>query len=108
MSFWMACSTLLDLVVLLPFQLLSHPARQVAVIAFCIQLVAVVFSLVFPVPINNRSMNWTPETPPADWKQQEHRWTFTICRERSRSSQLSQYWRLSTKVRFPLRNARNE
>jgi len=74
MPIWMASSTLLNLVVLLPFEHLSHSAWHLAVIAFCLQLLAVVFSLIFPVPINNRIMRWTAETLPSDWKRQEHRW----------------------------------
>ena len=26
------------------------------------------------VPINNRGKTWTPETAPADWREQAHRW----------------------------------
>jgi len=35
---------------------------------------AVVFSLVGPVPINNRITKWTASTVPTDWKVQERRW----------------------------------
>jgi uncharacterized membrane protein len=35
---------------------------------------AVVFSLVGPVPINNRIAKWIPQSLPEDWKAQEHRW----------------------------------
>jgi Domain of unknown function (DUF1772) len=74
MPVWMPISAVLNLVVLLPFEHLSHPAWHLAVVAFCLQLVACVFSLIFPVPINNRIMRWTSETLPSDWKRQEHRW----------------------------------
>jgi uncharacterized membrane protein len=74
MPAWMPLSAVLNLVVILPFEHLSEPAWHLAVAAFCLQLLASVFSLIFPVPINNRIMRWTPETLPADWKQQEHRW----------------------------------
>jgi hypothetical protein len=74
MPFWMAGSTLLNLLLLLPFQRLSPEAWRLALIAFAIQALAILFSLVGPVPINNRIINWTPQTLPNDWKAQEHRW----------------------------------
>jgi hypothetical protein len=43
-------------------------------IAFAIQALAIPFSLFGPVPINNRIVNWTPQSLPNDWKEQEHRW----------------------------------
>ncbi|ABF42583.1 putative membrane protein [Candidatus Koribacter versatilis Ellin345] len=74
MPFWMAGSTLLMLVLLLPFEGLNRTAWRFAAIAFALQVFAVVFSLIFPVPINNRILRWTPETVPQDWQAQEHRW----------------------------------
>lgn len=74
MPFWMAGSLLLNLLLLLPFAHLSSSAWRLAVIAFAIQVLAVVFSLVAPVPINNRITKWTPQSLPRDWKAQEHRW----------------------------------
>jgi hypothetical protein len=69
----MAGSTLLNLL-LLPIVHLDKSAWQVAAIAGAIQVAAVVFSLVGPVPINNRIAKWTPETVPADCVAQEDRW----------------------------------
>jgi uncharacterized membrane protein len=74
MPFWMVGSTLLNLLLLLPFEHLKGSAREFAVVAFAIQVFAVVFSLIFPVPINNRIAKWTPASLPGDWKAQEHRW----------------------------------
>jgi hypothetical protein len=74
MPFWMTGSTLLNLMVLLPFQHLDDRAWRLAAIAFAIQVLAVVFSLIGPVPINNRIAKWSPETLPSDWRSQEHRW----------------------------------
>ena len=56
MPFWMSGSTLLNLVLLLPFEGLKGPAWRFAAIAFAIQDAAVLFSVIFPVPINNRIM----------------------------------------------------
>ena len=74
MPFWMTGSTLLNLMVLLPFQHLDDRAWRLAAIAFALQVLAVVFSLIGPVPINNRIAKWSPETLPSDWRSQEHRW----------------------------------
>jgi hypothetical protein len=74
MPFWMAGSTLLNLLLLLPFENLNKSAWNLAAIAFAIQVFAVVFSLVAPVPINNRIAKWMPASLPNDWKAQEHRW----------------------------------
>ena len=74
MPFWMTGSTLLNLLLLLPFEHLNQSAWRLAAIAFAIQVLAVVFSLVGPVPINNRIAKWTPASLPNDWKAQEHRW----------------------------------
>jgi len=55
----------------------EHSRRQsgrLAATAFAILLLAVLFSLVGPVPINNRIRKWTPESVPSDRREQEHRW----------------------------------
>ncbi len=67
MPFWVAGSTLLTLLVLLPFEHLNKTAWHFAAIAFAIQVLAVLFSLVAPVPINNRIAKWTPKSLPEDW-----------------------------------------
>jgi uncharacterized membrane protein len=74
MPFWMTGSTLLNLLLLLPFEHLTPLAWKLAATALGIQIFAVVFSLVGPVPINNRIARWTPDSLPSDWKTQEHRW----------------------------------
>src|SRR5580692_2257646 len=61
MPFWMGASTLLALLLLLPFEHLNERAWDFAAVAAAIQVVAVVFSLVGPVPINNRIINWTAQ-----------------------------------------------
>jgi hypothetical protein len=71
MPFWMSSSTLLNLSVLLPFERLTERAWNFAAIAAGIQVFAVLFSLVFLVPIDNRIMRWAPATVPQDWRAQE-------------------------------------
>ena len=74
MPFWMTGSALLNLLLPLPFAHLGAGARLLAAAAFAIQVGAVVFPLIFPVPINIRIAKWTPQTLPPDWGVQEHRW----------------------------------
>ncbi len=74
MPFWMATSTLLNLILLFPFMHLNEAAWRLAAVAFVIQVIAVLFSVVAPVPINNRIARWTPQALPNDWQVQEHRW----------------------------------
>lgn len=74
MPFWMTGSTLLNVLLLLPFEHLNKAAWRLASIAFAIQVFAVLFSLVGPVPINNRIVKWTPQSLPDDWQVQERRW----------------------------------
>jgi hypothetical protein len=74
MPFWMATSTLLNLLLLFPFAHLGVLAGHLAQAAFAIQLFAVFFSLGGPVPINNRVKLWTPANLPPDWRAQERRW----------------------------------
>ena len=52
----------------------ANSAWRLAAMALAIQVIAVLFSLAGPVPINNRIAKWTPESLPPDWKEQEHRW----------------------------------
>jgi uncharacterized membrane protein len=74
MPFWMVGSVLLNVLLLLPFAHLDKGAWRLAAVALNIQILAVVFSLIGPVPINNRIAKWTPDSLPADWRAQEHRW----------------------------------
>ncbi len=74
MPVWMGTSTVLNLLLLLPFAGLTGTAWRWAAMSFAIQVAAVVFSLVAPVPINNRIAKWTATSLPGDWMAQEHRW----------------------------------
>lgn len=74
MTFWFAGSTILNVLLLFPFAGLNGLSWRLAAIAAGIQIVAVVFSVIAPVPINNRIIRWTPESLPSDWRAQEHRW----------------------------------
>ena len=76
MPFWMSGSTLLNLLLVLLFLHRDNFTLRLNEIALAIQIGAVVFSLIGPVPINNRIARWTPGTLPADWQAQERRWDF--------------------------------
>jgi hypothetical protein len=65
---------LLNAILLLPFEHLDKVAWRLSAVALAVQVFAVFFSLVAPVPINNRISKWTPESLPGDWREQEHRW----------------------------------
>ncbi|MEU6173240.1 DUF1772 domain-containing protein [Streptantibioticus parmotrematis] len=51
-----------------------HHGTGLVVTAGALLILSVVMSLLLLVPINNRNKTWTPETRPADWKQQLNRW----------------------------------
>ncbi|WP_037577029.1 DUF1772 domain-containing protein [Phaeacidiphilus oryzae] len=51
-----------------------HHGAGLVVAAAVLLIVSVVMSLLLLVPINNRNRTWTPETRPADWAEQLHRW----------------------------------
>ena len=74
MPFWMAGSTLLNLVLIMPFAHLTGMVWILTAISAAIQVLAIIFSLIGPVPINNRIMTWTPQSLPTDWQTQERRW----------------------------------
>jgi hypothetical protein len=74
MPFWMGGSALLTLLLLLPFEHLNERAWQFAAVAFTLQVLMVLFSLVAPVPINNRIAQWTVASLPEGWEAMERRW----------------------------------
>jgi len=74
MPFCMVGSTVLNLLLLLPVAHLSSGAWRLAAVSGAIQVAAIPFSLIGPVPINNRIAKWVPTSLPPDWKAQERRW----------------------------------
>jgi Domain of unknown function (DUF1772) len=74
MPVWMILSTLLNLLLLLPFAHLGAVASHFAQAAFGIQLFVILFSIGGPVLINNRIKVWTPTNLPTNWRAQERRW----------------------------------
>lgn len=69
MPFWYIGSTLL-----VAGTALVVPDAAAAWTAVGLLLVSVVLSVTLLVPINDRSKTWTPETVPADHREQSRRW----------------------------------
>jgi uncharacterized membrane protein len=72
MPFWY-CGSLL-LTIWLAAAKWGGPAGAAAVAAAALLVVSVVMSITLLVPINNRSVTWTAEDHPADWREQHQRW----------------------------------
>ncbi|WP_154792262.1 DUF1772 domain-containing protein [Occultella kanbiaonis] len=70
MPFWYFGSLLLTAAT----ALLLPEAAIAAWIAAALLTLSVIISITLLVPINNRSKTWTPETAPADWREQVGRW----------------------------------
>ncbi|MFG2503784.1 anthrone oxygenase family protein [Streptomyces sp. NPDC048441] len=51
-----------------------HDGAGLVVTAGALLILSVVMSLLLLVPINNQNKTWTPDSRPADWKQQMNRW----------------------------------
>src|SRR5690242_15243574 len=49
------------------------PAAAAAVAASALLVVSVVMSVAWLVPLNNRSMTWTADDHPGDWREQHER-----------------------------------
>jgi hypothetical protein len=74
MPFWMAGTALLHLIFLIFTW--SWPAIS-TVLLLCATLLwvsVIIFSLVGPVPINNRVKAWDLRNLPSDWREQRRRW----------------------------------
>jgi hypothetical protein len=72
MPFWYIASLLLTAA--LAAAKWGGTAGDAAVAAAGLLAVSVVMSVTLLVPINNRSITWTAEHHPADWREQHQRW----------------------------------
>lgn len=70
MPFWYFGSLLLTAAA----ALLLPAAAWAAWTAAALLALSIVLSVAVLVPINNRGKEWTPETAPADWREQHARW----------------------------------
>ena len=69
MPYWYVASLLLTVATAM-----RHPASVAAWSAAALLAASIVVSIALLVPINNQSKTWTPETAPADWREQLGRW----------------------------------
>ncbi|WP_448808720.1 anthrone oxygenase family protein [Agromyces bauzanensis] len=72
MPFWYVGS--LILIVALAAVTWGAPASATALVAAVLLAISVILSVVVLVPINNRSVTWTAEDHPDDWREQHARW----------------------------------
>ncbi|MGJ3558768.1 anthrone oxygenase family protein [Streptomyces sp. INA 01156] len=52
----------------------QYHGTGLVVTAGALLILSVIMSVLLLVPINNRGKTWTPDSQPADWKQQKDRW----------------------------------
>src|SRR6201999_2648109 len=74
MPFWMSGTLLVHLLLL--WWTWQWPASQTKFLVYAVVLWAliIIFSVVGPVPINNRVKTWDPANLPDDWEAERNRW----------------------------------
>jgi hypothetical protein len=74
MPFWMATTLVLHLALLGFSWHWPAPSTVLLTAATLLWLAIIVFSIIGPVPINNRVQAWDLRQLPADWREQRQRW----------------------------------
>jgi Domain of unknown function (DUF1772) len=74
MPFWMVGTVLLHVILLCLTWDWPAPHTVLLLAATLLWLAIIVFSLVGPVPINDRVKAWDIQKLPADWEEQRRRW----------------------------------
>ena len=74
MPVWMGLTTALHILLTVLTWDTSHLASRYICIASILWIVIVVFSVLLPVPINNRVRLWRMASLPEDWIAQRRRW----------------------------------
>jgi hypothetical protein len=74
MPFWMTGTALLHLVLLVVLWNWPAISTVLLLVATLLWLFIIIFSLVGPVPINNRVKAWDIRSLPPDWREQRRRW----------------------------------
>ena len=74
MPFWMVATSLLHLILLVLTWRWPALSTVLLLVATLLWLAIIIFSLVGPVPINNRVKTWDLQNLPPDWRQQRQRW----------------------------------
>jgi hypothetical protein len=74
MPFWYFASLILTAGLAAASWSRAGSAPGAAIAAAALLAVSVVLSITLLVPINNRSVTWTADDHPADWREQQQRW----------------------------------
>jgi hypothetical protein len=74
MPFWMVGTALLHLVLLVVMWNWPAISTVLLLVATLLWLIICIFSVVGPVPINNRVKAWDIRNLPPDWREQRRRW----------------------------------
>ena|ERR1700754_3424618 len=71
---WYALTLLLTLVNLWIMWSFSDGVRQLLLASATLWIVSILYTLVFPLPINNRICRWDLSALPSNWKEERRRW----------------------------------
>ncbi|MFY9983847.1 MAG: DUF1772 domain-containing protein [Chthoniobacterales bacterium] len=74
MPFWMGGTALLHLLLLVVMWNWPAISTVLLLVATLLWLIIIIFSVVGPVPINNRVKAWDIRNLPPDWREQRRRW----------------------------------
>ena len=74
MPFWMVATSLLHLVLLVLGWNWPAVSTVLLLIATLLWVIICIFSVIGPVPINNRVKAWDIRNLPSDWREQRRRW----------------------------------
>ena len=74
MPFWMAGTLAAHLALALFFWASQHAASLFTLYASGVWLFICIFSVIFPVPINNRVGRWNPSALPENWESERKLW----------------------------------
>jgi hypothetical protein len=72
MPFWYIASLILTVGLAVAVE--GATATSAAAVGAGLLAVSVIMSITLLVPINNRSVTWTADSHPADWREQQQRW----------------------------------
>jgi Anthrone oxygenase len=74
MPFWMGATLLFHFVLLVVTWSWPAISTVLLILATVLWLIIIIFSLVGPLPINNRVKAWDISNLPPDWREQRRRW----------------------------------
>lgn len=74
MPFWYIAVALLTIVLAWMGPPLSSTGGKLLLASVILWLVTIVYTVIFPAPLNSRIAKWELESLPSDWQAQERRW----------------------------------